>query len=105
MLEYIALYIRSNSFGPTYREIQTSLGYKSVSTVATHIDNLIARGWLAKRTRSARSLEVLYQWRETSDSMRTIDEVIERLVAEETATAQDDIAVLERAKAIIKKYG
>ena len=35
------------------------LGYKSVSTVATHIDNLIARGHLRKRTKSARSLEVV----------------------------------------------
>ena len=35
------------------------MGYKSVSTVAVHVDGLIARGHLRKRTRSARSLEVV----------------------------------------------
>lgn len=36
-----------------------ALDYKSVSTVAIHVDNLIAKGHLRKRDRSARSLEVL----------------------------------------------
>lgn len=36
-----------------------ALDYKSVSTVAIHIDNLISKGYLRKRDRSARSLEVL----------------------------------------------
>lgn len=35
------------------------LGYKSVSTVATHVDNLIAAGWLRKKDNSARSLELV----------------------------------------------
>jgi hypothetical protein len=35
------------------------LSYKSVSTVAVHVDGLIARGWLIKRDHSARSLEVI----------------------------------------------
>ena len=34
-------------------------GYKSVATVALHIDNLIKRGHLRKRDHSARSLEVV----------------------------------------------
>ena len=36
-----------------------ALGYKSVSTVAVHIDGLLAKGYLRKRDRSARSLEVV----------------------------------------------
>lgn len=36
-----------------------ALDYKSVSTVAVHVDNLIAKGHLLKRDKSARSLEVL----------------------------------------------
>ena len=36
-----------------------SLDYKSVSTVAVHVDGLIAKGHLLKRDRSARSLEVV----------------------------------------------
>lgn len=35
------------------------LGYKSVSTVAVHIDGLITKGYLRKRDNSARSLEVI----------------------------------------------
>ena len=36
-----------------------ALNYKSVSTVAIHINNLIAKGYLKKRDNSARSLEVV----------------------------------------------
>lgn len=36
-----------------------ALGYKSVSTVAIHIDGLIAKGYVRKRDNSARSLEVI----------------------------------------------
>jgi hypothetical protein len=36
-----------------------ALDYKSVSTVAIHVDNLITKGHLRKRDKSARSLEVL----------------------------------------------
>jgi SOS-response transcriptional repressor LexA len=36
-----------------------ALGYKSVSTVAVHIDGLISKGYLLKRDNSARSLEVV----------------------------------------------
>lgn len=36
-----------------------ALDYKSVSTVAIHVDNLIAKGHLRKRDKSARSLEFL----------------------------------------------
>jgi repressor LexA len=59
MLSFIDNFITGHGYGPSYREIMRGLGYKSVSTVATHIDNLIARGHLLKRTKSARSLEVV----------------------------------------------
>ncbi|HEX9679002.1 MAG TPA: hypothetical protein VGA08_00030 [Candidatus Saccharimonadales bacterium] len=58
LLDFISNFIAGHGFGPSYREIQKGLGYRSVSTVATHIDNLIARGHLNKRNKSARSLEV-----------------------------------------------
>lgn len=48
-----------HGYGPSYREIMRGCDYKSVSTVAVHVDNLIARGHLRKKTRSARSLEVV----------------------------------------------
>src|SRR5690606_30820310 len=59
LLAYIDSFIKSNGYGPSYREIMRALGYKSVSTVAVHVDGLIARGLLRKKDNSARSLEVL----------------------------------------------
>ena len=59
LLSFIEAFIAGHGYGPSYREIMRSLNYKSVSTVATHIDNLIAKGHLRKRDRSARSLEVV----------------------------------------------
>jgi len=59
LLSFIDGFIAGHGYGPSYREIMRSLNYKSVSTVATHVDNLIAKGHLIKKDNSARSLEVV----------------------------------------------
>lgn len=59
LLGFIEEFIRAHGYSPSYREICAGLGYTSVATVSLHINNLIKRGHLAKRGRSARSLEVL----------------------------------------------
>jgi repressor LexA len=59
LLSFIDTFIKGNGYGPSYREIMRSLDYKSVSTVAIHIDGLIAKGKLRKKDNSARSLEVV----------------------------------------------
>ena len=61
LLEYIDGFITENDYAPSYREVMRALNYKSVSTVAKHIDGLIERGWLVKRDNSARSVEVVYK--------------------------------------------
>lgn len=59
LLSFIDGFIAGHGYGPSYREIMRALNYKSVSTVAVHIDGLIAKGHLLKRDHSARSLEVV----------------------------------------------
>lgn len=59
LLDFVDQFIGEQGYGPSYREIMRALDYKSVSTVAIHIDNLIAKGYLRKGDNSARSLEVV----------------------------------------------
>lgn len=59
LLTFIDNFIAGHGYGPSYREIMSGLGYKSVATVALHVDGLITKGHLRKKTRSARSLEVV----------------------------------------------
>jgi hypothetical protein len=59
LLEFIQVFIEEHGYSPSYREIMTGLNYTSVATVSLHVNNLIKRGHLAKRDRSARSLEVV----------------------------------------------
>ena len=59
LLNFVDTFIQGHGYGPSYREIMRALGYKSVSTVAVHIDGLMSKGYLRKRDRSARSLEVV----------------------------------------------
>jgi repressor LexA len=61
LLSFIDGFIKGNGYGPSYREIMRALDYKSVSTVAVHIDGLIKRGLLYKKDNSARTLEVVRQ--------------------------------------------
>lgn len=61
LLSFIDTFIAGHGYGPSYREIMRALDYKSVSTVAVHVDNLIVKGHVRKRDHSARSLEVVTQ--------------------------------------------
>lgn len=59
LIDFIAQFITEHGYSPSYREIMNGLQYTSVATVAAHVNNLIKRGHLRKRDRSARSLEVV----------------------------------------------
>lgn len=59
LLKFIEAFVAEKGYGPSYREIMTGCNYTSVATVAVHVNNLIARGHLRKKDRSARSLEVV----------------------------------------------
>jgi repressor LexA len=105
LLSFIDGFIKGNGYGPSYREIMRGLNYKSVSTVAVHVDGLIARGWLVKRDHSARSLEVIQsgsvthaaQGSDTKPELWLVDKVTAALEAYEKAgdsTLADDVALL-----------
>ncbi|CAN5601495.1 hypothetical protein BH23PAT1_BH23PAT1_5080 [soil metagenome] len=57
LLTFIQGFVAEHGYSPSYREIMKALNYNSVATVALHVNNLIKRGHLHKRDRSARSLE------------------------------------------------
>lgn len=61
LLNFIQHFIREHGYSPSFREIMSGLDYKSVSTVAIHVNNLITLGHLRKKDNSARSLEVVGQ--------------------------------------------
>jgi repressor LexA len=59
LLQYIDEFIKEHGYGPSYREIMNGLGYKSVSTVAVHVNGLLTRGYIRKKDNSARSIEIV----------------------------------------------
>lgn len=59
LLSFIEDFIAAHGYSPSYREIMQGTGHTSVATVSLHVNSLIKRGHLAKRDRSARSLEVV----------------------------------------------
>lgn len=76
VLDFLQNYMEENGASPTYREIMTGLGLSSVSAVAEHIDNLVAKGVLQKNPGEARSLTILdYKHQDTVDlfKIRMID--------------------------------
>lgn len=60
LLSFIDGFIKGNGYGPSYREVMRALEYKSVSTVAAHINSLISKGYLEKTDTSARSLRMAH---------------------------------------------
>lgn len=59
LMSFIEDFIAEHGYSPSYREIMAGTGHTSVATVSLHVNNLIKRGHLRKRDRSARSLEVV----------------------------------------------
>lgn len=96
LLSFIDGFIKGNGYGPSYREIMRALEYKSVSTVATHVDGLIARGLLQKTSNSARSLEVISAVQ--PKKQQSLENRIKDRIQTSTKT---ELEVLERAFAIL----
>lgn len=105
LLQFIDGFIKGNGYGPSYREVMRSLGYKSVSTVAIHVDQLIAKGYLEKKDNSARSLSVVSL---RPDAAPTKDETtikIEKTIAQlEKAGEMEEVQTLKKALEILSKY-
>ena len=89
-----------------------ALNYKSVSTVAVHIDNLISRGHLRKRDNSARSLEVIdvvAAPKTTPEVLDSTDAITERCIRakitdlqkQDDNKARQDIQTLQSALQIL----
>lgn len=68
LLEYLRDFIKQHGYSPSYREIMKGCGYTSVATVALHVNNLITRGHVVKRSKSARSLEVVAKIEEAKNA-------------------------------------
>lgn len=119
LLTFIDNFTKGNGYSPSFREIMRALDYKSVSTVATHINGLIARGYLVKREHSARSLEVVFPGAPLSDKStarssvkkgdepalveRCIRQKITELQKQDTPDQQQRIEVLNQALHILFK--
>lgn len=97
LLEFIDDFIKQHGYGPSYREIMSGLGYKSVSTVAVHVNGLLTKGYIRKKDNSARSIEVVTlrhgaaaepATRKTSEHMVWLEEEISTRIAQPDETSE-----------------
>lgn len=97
LLAFIENFINSQGYGPSYREIMRALDYKSVSTVAVHIDGLITRGFLKKTDNSARSLEVVVKNSEAQekDILVHIKAQINKCTEEQLRVVAESFTILQ----------
>ena len=59
ILEFIKKYKAKHGYPPTIREICKYLNLKSPATVHTHLNNLVAKGYIKKDSSKNRSIELL----------------------------------------------
>jgi repressor LexA len=104
LLQFIGDFIGEHNYAPSYRETMAALGYKSVSTVAVHVDALIAKGYLTKSDKSARSIRLASEAAVTGENthlawLRT--EIMKRETAadtpEEVETLRQALEILDRS--------
>ncbi|MBN1435008.1 transcriptional repressor LexA [Candidatus Fermentibacterales bacterium] len=61
VLGFIRQYLADNGFPPTIREIQSHFGLASTKGVKDHLDRLEEKGFVRRRGRAARALELVDQ--------------------------------------------
>lgn len=108
LLNFIDGFIKGNGYGPSYREVMRALDYKSVSTVAIHINGLISRGYLRKKDHSARSLEVVTQEpvsqpnaKRESSHIKWLNAEIEKRESIDDDKTNQEIVILKHARDIL----
>jgi lexA DNA binding domain len=106
LLDFIEGFISGQGYSPTFREIMQALGYKSVSTVAKHIDGLVAQGALIKREGKARSLELGINHDTTTDVTtpwwQQLEQEAKKREAAADEAAHEEAAILRKALGIVK---
>ncbi|MBR5670068.1 hypothetical protein IKX12_03255 [Candidatus Saccharibacteria bacterium] len=106
LLKFIEDYMRTHDVSPSYREIRDALGLSSVSSVAEHIENCVAAGYLRKVPNAARTLEVIaFEKHEETENLFTkkLNDLLERQAANpEDQGIADDIATLRAAAKILR---
>lgn len=98
LLQFVTAFIGEHDYGPSYREIMSALGYKSVSTVAVHVDGLIAKGYLERKDNSPRSLAIVARGGRESPG---ITELRQKLTSLDPKTHAEERAILEKALSIL----
>lgn len=106
LLDFIEGFISGQGYSPTFREIMQALGYKSVSTVAKHIDGLVAQGALIKREGKARSLELGINHEITTGPTKPwwhhLEQEAEKREAAADEAAHEEAVILRKALDIVK---
>ncbi len=103
MLDFIDGFVKGRGYSPTLREIMQALGYKSVSTVAKHVDNLVVRGWLVKREGEARSLEVVQPGSQDKPWWSELESEIAKRSGSEDDRLKAEAETLRQALEIVRK--
>ena len=105
LLQFIDGFIAGHGYGPSYREVMRALGYKSVSTVAIHIDQLIVKGYLEKKDNSARSLQVvsLRPKVENKQDEQLIKMIEHKIHGLQDSGKDDEVNVLQKAVDILQR--
>ena len=109
LLQYLREFIAEHGYSPSYREIMRGCNYTSVATVALHVKNLIARGHVVKRDKSARSLEVVAKIEESDEVksnhkhelVREIEDRFKSLESEVSEEILNEVYVLVGALKIL----
>lgn len=107
LVDFIDGFTKGQGYSPTFREIMQALGYKSVSTVAKHVDNLVAIGALVKRDGQARSLEVCVDDTPVPSDTATpwwveLEREIAQREQQDIDRARNEAAVLRQALDIVR---
>ncbi len=98
--DYIVDSIRKNGFSPSVRDIRTTLGFKSTSTVHTYLGRLADKGYISKEDGKSRTLRTVDDSVDDSVCLPVIGKIAagQPILAAEVYDENDTIRVSTRGK-------
>ena len=103
LMEFIGGFIAQHNYAPSYREVMAALNYKSVSTVAVHVDALITKGYLTKSDKSARSIRLASEAAVANENTHLAWLRTEIMKRENDSERGQETAILQQALDILDK--
>lgn len=111
ILDFIEEFIETSGYSPSFEEIASFFGYRSLATVHEHLSNLERKGYIRKNYNESRSVELVHGRRKAAaEELALLGRVaagqpIEAIESQETISVPDEMLLGRGSHYVLRVQG